>query len=90
METRGRHAADREFDLGLGVATSMVLQFKSFGRAEPRRPFSDGAECEIVIFPGIRIERHETADIDLAHRVGKAGDDFDGLGGGRRRPRKSS
>ena len=68
---------------------STVLHFKTYGRAEPRRPFSDGAECEIMIFPGIRIERHEPADLDLAHRIGKAGDDFDGLGGGRR-PRKSS
>ncbi len=62
-----------------------MLQFKAFGRAEPRRPFSDGAECEIVIFPGIRIERHQDAEIDLAHRLGKPGDDFNGLGG-RRRP----
>lgn len=89
MDVRGRHAVDREFDLGLEVAMSTVLQFRAYGRAEPRRPFSDGAECEIVIFPGIRIERHEPEDLDLAHRIGKAGDDFDGLGGGRR-PRKSS
>lgn len=74
---------------GWEVAMSTVLQFRAFGRAEPRRPFSDGAECEIVIFPGIRIERHEAVDLDLAHRVGKAGGDFDGLGSGRR-PRKSS
>jgi hypothetical protein len=68
---------------------STVLQFRASARAEPRRPFSDGAECEIVIFPGVRVERHETTDIDLGHRLDTSGGDFDGLGGGRR-PRKSS
>jgi hypothetical protein len=56
---------------------------KERAAARPVRP------CEIVIFPGVRIERH---DIDLAHRMrDSAGrDDFgDGVGGGRR-PRKTS
>jgi hypothetical protein len=68
---------------------STVLDFKAYGRAEPRRPFSDGAECEIVIFPGVRIERHAAADFDLAPGAGEATEDFAGIGKGRR-PRKSS
>jgi hypothetical protein len=68
---------------------STVLQFRAMAR-EPRRPFSDGRECEIVIFPGVRVERHETTEIDLAHRIDANGDDFDGLGGGRGKRRKSS
>jgi hypothetical protein len=50
---------------------------------EPRRPFSDGRECEIVIFPGVRRERHDRDEIDLALRIDNRGGDFDGPGGHR-------
>jgi hypothetical protein len=67
---------------------STVLQFKASSRSERRKPESE--TCDIVIFPGVRIERHET-DLDLAHRMQDSAGrgDFDGLGGGRR-PRKTS
>jgi hypothetical protein len=61
----------------------------SFNRdvARPRRLERPSGQCEIVIFPGIRIERH---DVDLAFRLNDtAGNgDFDGFGGSR--PRKTS
>jgi hypothetical protein len=65
-----------------------IVQLNPPARRQP--PAGEGAEavrCDIVIFPGVRIERH---GIDLAHRVrDSAGhDDFDGIGGGR--PRKTS
>ncbi len=64
----------------------------SFEPAARNRPFVDRPEpadaCEIVIFPGVRIERH---DLDLGHRLrNSAGQgDFDGLGG-KHKPRKTS
>lgn len=48
--------------------------------------------CMIVIFPGIRIERHEQSPgINLGHRVTESAGrgDFDDLGGGHL-PRKTS
>jgi hypothetical protein len=65
---------------------STVVQFRTQAR-EPRRPFSDGRDCEIVIFPGVRRERHDVDAIDLAHRMNTSGDDFDGAGGTRMRRR---
>jgi hypothetical protein len=49
------------------------------------------APCEIVIFPGIRIERHEQEpSIDLGHRVSKPrGRDYSATDDGRR-PKKTS
>jgi hypothetical protein len=69
---------------------STVLQF----RQSPQRPRGPRAiigppkPCEVVIFPGVRIERH---DVDLAHRLfDSAGSGtFDDLGG-KPRPRKTS
>lgn len=66
-----------------------VLPFRPSLRLSLDGPGARGTDgCEIVIFPGVRIERH---DLDLAHRVrDSAGrDDFDGIGGGGR-PRKTS
>ena len=66
-----------------------VLRFRASGRKDPERASPENAAaCEIVIFPGVRIERHE---FDLAHRLrDSAGhSDFDGIGGGNR-PRKTS
>lgn len=65
-----------------------VLQFRpSLKTAHAAANPFDGLAGEIIIFPGVRMERH---DLDLSHRVrDSAGrDNFDGIGGGR--PRKSS
>jgi hypothetical protein len=67
-----------------------VLRFKvSSAGGTPNKP-ARGQSAEIVIFPGVRIERHET-DLDLGYRVmdSAGGGSFDGVGGGRR-PRKTS
>ena len=67
----------------------MVLQFKPLARAAIIAA-SPGAraDCQIIIFPGVRIERH---DLDLSHRlrdsVGRY--DYDGIGSGRF-PRRTS
>lgn len=66
-----------------------VLRFRpsvrppAAGRAPGQEPV-----CEVVIFPGVRIERH---DVDLSHRLRDSAGrhDFDGIGRGPR-PRKTS
>jgi hypothetical protein len=66
-----------------------VLTFATQDQADPRRTRRKRKQrCEIVIFPGVRIERH---DLDLSHRPRDAAgqDEFDGLGGNDR-PRKTS
>jgi hypothetical protein len=69
---------------------STVLEFRQLATARPRQRRGIGTAHvgEIVIFPGVRIERH---DLDLGHRVrdSAGSDDFNGLGG-KRRPRKTS
>jgi len=70
---------------------STVLQFRTSNRTEPRKLVS-GAAGEIVIFPGVRIERDGAApDVDLGHRTQDSArrGDFDGIDGGRR-PRRTS
>jgi hypothetical protein len=66
-----------------------VLSFTTEAR-EPQRRRRDAKrkQCEIVIFPGVRIERHE---LDLGHRLrdSAGSDEFDGIGGNDR-PRKTS
>lgn len=64
-----------------------ILSFTPSGHGRERSPTATEDECEIVIFPGVRIERHE---LDLSQRVRDAAglDEFDGLG--TPRPRKSS
>ena len=58
---------------------STVLRFRASTRSYPQRPPSAGRTCEIVIFPGVRIERRDpTTDLDLGHRLhGLADGDFD-------------
>ena len=67
----------------------MVLQFKPLARTAIHTA-SPGAraDCEIIIFPGVRIERH---DLDLSHRLRDSAGryDFDGIGTGRC-PRRTS
>ena len=68
---------------------STVLEFRSNALQRPRiRSGPAGHPCEVVIFPGVRIERHE---VDLSHRLrdSAGSDDFDGFGG-KPRPRKTS
>ena len=66
-----------------------IVQLNLAGRRErPAGKRSGHAQCEVVIFPGVRIERH---GIDLSRRIRPTTghNDFDGVGGGRR-PRKTS
>jgi hypothetical protein len=67
---------------------STILPFsrpETVGRSDTA---SDNSECEIVIFPGVRIERHE---LDLGHRLRHCagGAEFDTIGPSRW-PRKTS
>jgi hypothetical protein len=75
-----------------------VLQIAASRRPARRRTERAARECQIVIFPGVRIERHDDYEsLDLGHRLldpastGDFGgfDDFGGTGRGRR-PRRSS
>jgi hypothetical protein len=69
-----------------------LILFKSSGRSASSLPAVNEQRhaCEVVIFPGVRIERHTQfeRDLDLSHRIcDSAGrDDF----GGGNRPRKTS
>ncbi len=65
-----------------------VLQFRPVRTTPARASALAQGDCEIVIFPGIRIERH---DLDLAHRLrdSTGQGDFDGLDGNHR-PRATS
>lgn len=73
-------------DLG-EVTMGTVLHFTPASRNDRGAGDRDRA-CEIVIFPGVRIERH---DVDLGHRLrNTAGSErFNSLGGNGR-PRKTS
>lgn len=62
-----------------------ILSFRPNG--EVRAPSPSATACEIVIFPGVRIERHEL-DLGLRMRESAGIDEYDGLGSPR--PRKSS
>jgi hypothetical protein len=66
---------------------STVLQFRQ-SLQRPRTIMGATQPCEVVIFPGVRIERHE---VDLAQRLRDCAgsDDFEGFDG-RPRPRKTS
>jgi hypothetical protein len=79
-----RHGRTNEIS-GLEVGMSTVLEFRNTARPGRRR---DGdAACEIVIFPGVRIEREPPATLDLAHRLRASLAMEDG--GGDDRPRQA-
>lgn len=65
-----------------------VLEFRPLSATKSRQPNDMSDIGEIVIFPGVRIERY---DLDLGYRVrNSAGsEDFHGLGP-QQRPRKTS
>jgi hypothetical protein len=77
----------RRIDLSGEVAImGTILQFRPSQRREPSRT-TKADRCQIVIFPGVRIERHGDS-VDLAARLTSPKGSFDGFGG--RRPRKTS
>jgi hypothetical protein len=65
-----------------------VLEFRPPAMAKSRDGTDVPADGEIVIFPGVRIERY---DLDLGHRLKHSAGShaFDGLGP-KRRPRQTS
>lgn len=65
-----------------------VLEFKPLATDRPRERHERVGGGEVVIFPGVRIERH---DLDLGYRVRNAVDsgEFASLGT-KPRPRKTS
>ncbi len=75
-----------------GLLMATVLNLRATKRTFRRRAEHALAECEIVIFPGVRIERHEAgADLDLSFRLLDAAgpadyEDFTG----NHRPRRTS
>jgi len=71
---------------GHGMGT--ILSYRQTATRRPRSLTGDEQGCEIVIFPGVRIERH---DLDLGVRLrDSAGNgDFKTIGGSPR-PRKTS
>ena len=69
-----------------------VLHFRASTRTVSRRSSPSGEACEIIIFPGVRIERHDQAStVDLSYRMPRpSGDEQrDGLGG-TPRPRRTN
>ena len=73
-----------------------VLHFDVPAKSPSRSEAGPVQPCEIIIFPGVRIERHEL-DLSFRLRDSAGHDDFDGIGGvggvgggSKRRPRKSS
>ena len=71
----------------MGDALGTVLPFRAEGRDRPTDERAQSADCEIVIFPGVRIERDRAAGPDEYHPA--PGNKLDGTNG-RRRPRKTS
>jgi hypothetical protein len=65
-----------------------VVLFKTSGRTKTDEP-SYAGDCEIVIFPGVRIERSGNSDGPDARRRSTGRGKLDGTNG-RRRPRKTS
>jgi hypothetical protein len=56
---------------------STVLRFRASTRTGSHGPPRDGRSCQIVIFPGVRIERsNQGAALDLGHRIQPGGEDF--------------
>ena len=64
-----------------------LLKLNAGLRRYAPKPRPQRETCEIVIFPGVRIERHA---VDLSHRVAEPAGDFEFDAGGDGRPRKTS
>jgi hypothetical protein len=70
-----------------------VLQIAASKLSARRRGDRAAGECQIVIFPGVRIERHaDEASVDLGHRLldSTGTGNFDGFSGKGGRPRRTS
>lgn len=68
-----------------------LLHFDASAR-KPARPVASGSVTgEVVIFPGVRIERHDL-DLDLGHRLRDTigHPELGGMSGGGRRPKRTS
>jgi hypothetical protein len=68
-----------------------ILSYRQTDTRRPRQPQLDArGTCEIVIFPGVRIERHEiNLDLGIRLRDSTGNGEFDTIGGSPR-PRKTS
>ncbi|MEO8667567.1 MAG: hypothetical protein ABI399_03565 [Bauldia sp.] len=65
-----------------------ILSYRQTDTRKPRQPIDARADCEIVIFPGVRIERHDL-DLGIRLRDSAGNGEFDTIGGNPR-PRKTS
>jgi hypothetical protein len=65
-----------------------ILSYRQIETRKPRRRTDSADSCEIVIFPGVRIERHNL-DLGMRLRDSAGADDFKTIGGSPR-PRKTS
>jgi hypothetical protein len=65
-----------------------ILNYRQIETRRPRQRTDSGDNCEIVIFPGVRIERHDL-DLGLRLRDSVGTEDFKTIGG-TPRPRKTS
>jgi hypothetical protein len=66
-----------------------VLSFKAEGRTRSAEETGSRHDCEIVIFPGVRIERQAEASDPKTRPESTGRGNLDGTNG-RRRPRKTS
>jgi hypothetical protein len=65
-----------------------ILSYRQIETKKLRQRTDSGENCEIVIFPGVRIERHDL-DLGMRLRDSVGGEDFKTIGGNPR-PRKTS
>lgn len=65
-----------------------ILSYRLIETRRPRHRTDSAENCEIVIFPGVRIERHDL-DLGMRLRDSAGADDFKTIGGNPR-PRKTS
>jgi hypothetical protein len=65
-----------------------ILSYRQTATRKPRSGDERQRDCEIVIFPGVRIERHDL-DLGMRLRDSAGSGDFKTIGGSPR-PRKTS